>query len=239
MRKYSKIIALVLCVLTICTVLCSCDAIDEMQEVHGFWQEDGSIIYKGNVYYKSQTIVDINYDVMGSNKMVVITNDDVPVLLSETFGTKYFITKDKGIIYTSQWDYDYYEAAQYIIAEKYDQVISDYNSKKNNGYNSFSLISYDTEGNLVRIFCNSKESAAIKGTTSIKSNSDVSHSNSKRGFELYLATSTGYFDEYCGVLTQYEDGRYVIDKGFDAYFVPKEYHDIIDSLYLRMLNATT
>ena len=69
------------------------NAIDEMQEVHGFWQEDGSILYKGNVYYKSQTLIDINYDVMGSNKMVVITNDDVPVLLSETFGTKYFITK--------------------------------------------------------------------------------------------------------------------------------------------------
>ncbi|MBR2151977.1 MAG: hypothetical protein IJ944_01655 [Clostridia bacterium] len=237
MKKYIKIIALVLCVFTLCTVLCSCDDLDEMQEAHGFWQEDGSILYKGNVYYKSQSQIDINFDVMGSKKLIVVTNEDVPVLLSEYLGTKFYITKDNDILYNGGWPYE--SGERYIIAEKYDQVISEYKSKTNNGYNSFSLISNDTKGNQVRIFCDSKESAAIKAVTSIKSNSDVSHSNSKRGFNLYLATSSGYFDEYCGVLTQYEDGRYVIDKGFDAYFVPKEYHEIIDSLYLRMLNETT
>ena len=48
MKTRKRWIAL-LAALMMCLSLCGCQELDDMRATHAFWQEDGSILWNGNV----------------------------------------------------------------------------------------------------------------------------------------------------------------------------------------------
>ncbi len=129
MKKYIKIIALILSVFTLCTILCSCDAIDEMRDKQAFWQKDGSILYNGNTYVKLPLYTEVNSKDFGYDSYIHVTEKNVPVLLSSEFGSYRNITKD-GVVIDGNGEL-------YALAGKYAQVLKEAEKATRGEYNVF------------------------------------------------------------------------------------------------------
>jgi|GEM_PF-2240931 len=233
MRKYSKIIALVLCVLTICTVLCSCDAIDEMRTKQGFFQEDGTILFNENVYINMDVYSNIRYDLCCS-KSVCITEKNVPVLLSSKFGRSFHITKDNVII--SQGD------AVYVRADKYAEVKKEAEKAENGEFDYFVIkrYSYSINEKETEIICNYVESQMIHSILSEVP--PISYAGEQTELlNLYVSTESGYFGKNFGGLSLLvQSGRYVIrknvepDKMEEVYIVPEKYQKEMEDIFSRI-----
>lgn len=95
MKKCKRWIA-VLLVVVLCLPLCSCQRLDEMRAAHAVWQEDGSIKWDGNVYRKLADSPKIS--IICDPTTIWLTEEDVPVLLSETIGEYCRISRNRVIL---------------------------------------------------------------------------------------------------------------------------------------------
>ena len=94
MKKCKRWIA-VLLVVVLCLPLCGCQKLDEMRAAHAVWQEDGSIKWDGNVYRKLADSPEIS--IICDPTTIWLTEEDVPVLLSETIGEYCCISRNRVI----------------------------------------------------------------------------------------------------------------------------------------------
>lgn len=94
MKKCKRWIA-VLLVVVLCLPLCGCQRLDEMRAAHAVWQEDGSIKWDGNVYRKLADSPKIS--IICDPTIILLTEEDVPVLLSETIGEYCRISRNRVI----------------------------------------------------------------------------------------------------------------------------------------------
>ena len=107
MKNSKRWIALLLALL-MCLSLCGCDELDDMRSTHAFWQEDGSILWNGNVYRRlgdedTRMELDIVYD----NLSINVTAKDVPVLLSGVFGDPFDVCADGTLLESYDWQVGY------------------------------------------------------------------------------------------------------------------------------------
>ena len=102
MKKSFKIIALVLCLATLCVTLCSCQALDERRENQAVMIDDTSFSFHDHTYKKmpiSSKLQFIMNDPIGFQSF--LTDKDVPVLLSAMYGysmTYEYSEKDDPIV---------------------------------------------------------------------------------------------------------------------------------------------
>lgn len=135
MRKSKRLLGLMLVVL-LCVSLCSCAKLDEMKEKHGVWQPDGAILWNDAVY-KPLPIVDEEINLIDYGETVVITQPDVPVLLSTPFGEVYNRKNDGMSIAAVCWINEYEKVPCLFYREdKYNEILKEINSgfASANGY---------------------------------------------------------------------------------------------------------
>ena len=111
MKTFKKLICLCLC-FAICFSLCSCNFLDEMREKQAFWGENGTIIYDGKTYKKLNQCEYFDPEI-NTEKYLRITEKNVPVMLSESFGDSAEISKDHLIISLDSNNYDEYNGYYY------------------------------------------------------------------------------------------------------------------------------
>lgn len=101
MKKYLKI-TLVFCLIFVLTaLLCGCDMLDEMRASQAFYKGENTVVF-GGAEYKYLTTRDTEMDpFFGETDWLQITEDDVPVLLSDMFGDGATISEDKKFIGTA------------------------------------------------------------------------------------------------------------------------------------------
>lgn len=120
MKKSFRIFALLAALTLLVCSLVGCSApLDEMRAAQGFWNEDGSISYDGNVYKLLPYCEDLNPI---RRKYINITEGDVPVLLSEMMGTECYISNDGVFIINTVYGYGENEM-KYCRADKYDEIV--------------------------------------------------------------------------------------------------------------------
>lgn len=79
----------------LCLSLCGCQKLDDMRAVHAVWQEDGSILWNGDVYRQLEDVPEsLQFYV---DQTVMVTESDVPVLLSDLLGDS-FTVDDSGVL---------------------------------------------------------------------------------------------------------------------------------------------
>lgn len=118
MKKCRRVVAL-LAVLMLCFSLCGCAQLDHMRANHAVWQEDGSILWDGNVYRKVEGFSE-KLGIMYMPMSVYVTEEDVPVLLSEMFGTNIDVSHDGMFLVQHHWD----GIALYCREDKYEEMDS-------------------------------------------------------------------------------------------------------------------
>lgn len=123
MKKIKRILAaLILCVMAVS--LAGCAELDEMRDQHAVWGEKGkTILYKEQTYYRLEP----SHHALGvwdAKNVVFVTADDVPVLLSQRYGTGMTIGKSGILLECYDWNgnvyycrEDYLESVRKQIAE--------------------------------------------------------------------------------------------------------------------------
>ncbi len=137
MKNKTRFSVLILALVMMCLCLSGCDELDTMREYHAFWTETGkfdSITYDGTTYRKLDAFDTPDPMYKSSEQMVFVTEDDVPVLLSEECGTTMMLTEDKkfmqGMVYTSSYrpGSGLAENNVYCRVDIYDEIKSRVNS---------------------------------------------------------------------------------------------------------------
>ncbi len=229
MKKYAKIIVLILTVFTFCTILCSCDALDEMRDDQGYWKKDGTILYQDNVYVKVDHYANVNFDEVGHGGLIYITEKNIPVLLSKKYGSRFNITKDEVIITAGN--------EIYALAGKHAEIEKDAEKTSKGNYDFFTVSYFDTYDMEQEFDCTPEETAAIKATISKRDTTQFEWEIT-RDFHLYENSKSGYFGGYYGTIAQLDDGRYIITNGDIGFVVPEEYKKTFDGLYSKRVDYT-
>lgn len=232
MKKYSKLTALILVIITFCTILCSCDAIDEMKVKQGFFQEDGTILFNNNVYVKMDIYSNIKYELCGS-KLVYITEKNVPVLLSTKFGRSFHATDDNVVLEDN---------VIYVREDKYAQVKKEAEKAANGEFDYFAIkrYSYSMNEKETQIICNYRESQMIHSILSEVP--PISYAGEQTELlSLYVSTENGYFGQNFGHLSLLvKSGRYVIikdgepEKIEEVYIVPEKYQKDMENIFSKI-----
>lgn len=116
MKKYKRWIAIAL-VFMLCLSLCGCQKLEDMRAVHATWQEDGTILWNGNVYRQIEDVPDtLQFYV---EQEVLVTESDVPVLLSDILGTGFTVDKDGVLMHNWSWKGD---ETWFCREDKYEEM---------------------------------------------------------------------------------------------------------------------
>ena len=121
MKNRKRVLAMVLTLL-FCLSLCSCSKLDEMQEMHAVWRKDGTILWNGAVY---RPLPRRYFDLNGNRftKSIYVTDADVPVLLSASYGEHFYGSADGVFIYGYKASEEYSSyTREYCRADKYEEV---------------------------------------------------------------------------------------------------------------------
>lgn len=117
MKKWVRIIAVFLSVL-LCLPLAGCNALDEMRQQQGIWQDDGTIIWNGSEYkWLNTNELSLNLERDEGYSNAYITRPDVPVLLSASLG-EYFEVNNKGVFLNS------WSCGLFCRSDSYDAVLA-------------------------------------------------------------------------------------------------------------------
>ncbi len=123
MKRFLRIFALI----TVCTMLClsfaSCDAIDEMRELRGFWNEDGSISYGGKTYMLLPECKEL-FPPINTVDMLSITETDIPILLAEQFGTRFYKSLDGDFLWGGEAGGNGGGYIVYCVSDRYDEIVA-------------------------------------------------------------------------------------------------------------------
>ncbi|MBO5798082.1 MAG: hypothetical protein J6R77_07050 [Clostridia bacterium] len=116
MKRVLRLCAFVLVAVLLCGALCGCDMLDDARANHAQWTANGHILL-GGVEYLPIPYSAYLCPIYSTERMVFVTDEEVPVLLSPLWGTNMDISQDGSILY--QWATETY----YCRADKYEYML--------------------------------------------------------------------------------------------------------------------
>lgn len=118
MKKiWKKVLALTLCVL-LAGMFAGCDMLDEMREDQAFSLGYGEVLWNGNIY---KVLPENKYfnPIISGERSIVLTEEDVPVLLSDTIYLTYLgVSEDEVLLQSYASDGVYCRADQHQALAK-------------------------------------------------------------------------------------------------------------------------
>ena len=138
MKKALRILCLITVTVIVCLSLSGCTLIDEMRDAHAFWSKDNTIKY-GEYEYKLLPASETLKPVFNAYNSVYVTDEEVPVLLSSSFGQNYYVSDDGIFLFTDMED----GYICYCRNDRYDEILQ----KITNGFEpeSYCYSYYDYE----------------------------------------------------------------------------------------------
>jgi len=147
MKRYKRWVA-AFTALLLCVSMSGCARLDEMQARHAVWQKDGSILWNGVEYKPLSMEMKADVNLRRFDDRVVVTDADVPVLLSEQYG-RYFDADVEGVFlrgYIEEEGKYYGEYKLFCREDRYEEVAAEFA----NGFVSKSLC-YDYFDSRLRV----------------------------------------------------------------------------------------
>lgn len=118
MRSTKRWIALALAVL-MCLSLCGCQALEDMRAAHAVWQEDGSILWNGQVYRPLENVPEeFQFHI---EQWIMVTEPDVPVLLSDLAGDGWSVDADGILMHNRNYNG---EEVYFCREDKHEEMLN-------------------------------------------------------------------------------------------------------------------
>ncbi len=125
-----------LVVLLLVLSLTGCQALDDMKAAQAFWLTNGNILY-GDVEYRLLPECDVLNPLAGEETpYVYVTEQEVPVLLSEVYGDSFAVSLDRSILFK-----DSRNGACYCAQNRYDEMIDKISS--GDFFDTYAYVYYD------------------------------------------------------------------------------------------------
>ena len=102
----------------LCVTFTACNPVPEMRAYHATWNEDSSISYNGKTYVKLPRCDNFSPLYGPPYPSVWVTDADVPVLLSESMGTPFYLSVN-GDFLLQRGD----DSNIYCVSELYDATV--------------------------------------------------------------------------------------------------------------------
>lgn len=248
MKKSIRITALLLAILMLALPLVGCDKIDEMRAKQGFWNDDGSISFNGETFKRLSQSEYLNI-VINSHHKLEITDKNVPVLLSEEYGTDARMTFDKIFIRTLVGG----RYNIYCREDKYDYVEQSIKQHENMNYLGFYYpyehisisrkVEYFNNGGKPAQLLTEEETVALEDITSAEgtSFSDMEYEliTEYGRVVIYYCSEDMLFRKESEIVFFLDSSRccYIVDGNF-VYSVPKKYDNLFEKMFekYRMIN---
>ena len=150
LKRFAKLLVSVLFIFSLVLSLCSCKELDEWRDSRAVYNEtDGVLIFRGNEYKLLPACEYLHIEPYNDG---IITEEDVPILLSDLFGRYmsfdnnaeyiYYISNDKTMIYCRADRYDEIcEKIETLEMNNYCYYNSDYYGDADSGNSRYSLLS--------------------------------------------------------------------------------------------------
>lgn len=236
-----KIAIIMLSVILACMLSGCQSTLDDMKSRHAVFTENGDISY-GGVLYKKLNYIDENieyFNMDSAGEYVIVTDPEVPVLLSQRYGKYHSITSDKTFIYYMEYSYktegNEYEKV-YCAEDKYDAVLLHIKEGyKPDGY-CYTFYRYD-EKYRPSIQTIDLTDAQIKVLEAIRAGEPVLN-REYSDFE-HMATIKSCTSDKLMAKAEYSvtvsDGKYyVVNNNSDgtetSFAVPDEYKDVVEQI---------
>ena len=97
MKKSVRIVSIVALLCLLCLTLSGCQALEDARLAHGFWIEEGEHFRLGDSEYirlPESGMMNFLYVAQDEYRFIYVTTEDVPVLLSSTFGVAFTPSSD-------------------------------------------------------------------------------------------------------------------------------------------------
>lgn len=120
MKLIKKILCLTISVL-LCLSLIGCNFIDEMRDAQIHFNDAGNLVYNGYQYIQLPICEAFSPDITYINTLY-ITEEDVPVLLSQQFGGRAYITNDNLYIYSLTYSSSDGKTSYFAREDIYDKI---------------------------------------------------------------------------------------------------------------------
>ena len=124
MKKYLKLISVLLVALTLCFSLCSCKELDEMREKRAEWGNEQMTVIKfdGKEYKLLSPCEDLVVDPEKGDNSGYVALEEVPLLLTDQFGRRMKISRDREMIVCGNWENNYECNKVYARSDLYDEL---------------------------------------------------------------------------------------------------------------------
>lgn len=135
MTKVKRVLSLLL-VMLLCLSLCSCKELDAKRAVHAVLDKDGTILWNETVYkplpeFDDEVMYTYGMDPSSDVRWIQVTAPDVPILLSEYFGSRVYVYNHNTLL--SGWDLLYDSKQTYFCrADCYTQMVAQLTEIKQN-----------------------------------------------------------------------------------------------------------
>lgn len=237
MKHIKKILCLSLAVL-LCFSLIGCNAIDNKRKVQIHYNEEENLVYDGKEYKLLPECSAFSPD-MTHTQNLFLTEEDLPVLLSEIFGISAYLTKDKLFISTDAFTYSDSKFAIYARSDIFDSIAARIKSGDYFDGFCFCYSYWDENGNYnetYKIISEEAEKAVkeIISTGTPDEEIDIDLLYTYEVTDLRACSNDLLFNEYSATI--YKTEKYIYITAFtglnkeQVFKVSEEYYDAINEI---------
>lgn len=243
MKKYVKLVSVIVLAVLMCAMFCSCFDVDELREQHAVWGNDEQTVIKFNgAEYKLLPPCDELY-IVPSDKWYVgyVTESDVPLLLIETYGRSMNIGKNAEMLVAGVWKDSYKCNRVYCRSDLYDAKVEAINNFQQDHYCVYDP-SYDKEtGETIHQYRLLTGDSISAINTALSGEGTVMDSFNHSGEGIYMCDKTlqfvGNADNGASMWVTYIGGKAcVVVENFDTssklynfvrYEIPQELYETV------------
>ena len=219
MKKYLRLVSVLLLSLLICLSFCSCFDVEGMREAHAKWgNAEKTIIKFQGEEYKLLPKCDALYVAPSEDlNNGYVTDSDVPVLLSESYGRSIVIGRDAEMLVAGIWEDDYNCNRVFCRSDLYEAKV---NAIENFELNAYCIYDSVVGGSVSQYRLLTGDSiSAIK--TALSGEGVVMDSFNRSGEGIYMCDKTMQFiggaDKGASMWVTYIGGKAcVVVENFDA-----------------------
>ncbi len=236
MKKYVKLIAVLLLSVLMCLSFCSCIDIEQKKAMRAVWGNDEqTVIFFRDTEYKLLPACDELYvtpsESLNEYYYGIVTESDVPILLAESYGENMNIGKNAEMLVAGVWKDSYNCNRVYCRSDLYDAKVK---AIENFQLDRYCVYEPYRDGNEYRLLKDESVSA-IK--TALSGEGTVMDSFNRSGEGIYMCDKTlqfvGNADKGASMWVTYIGGKacVVVENfntstkvhSFECYEIPEEF----------------
>ena len=192
MKKYVKLVSVLLLSVLMCLTFCSCIDVEELESKRAFWgnSEHTVILFDGAKYKRLPSCNELY--VVAVDDFYSVTESDVPILLAGNYGDDMSIGKNSELLTVGTYEDKVFYSYVYCRSDLYEKMVKAIENFELDRYCVFDP-SYDKTGNIVHDYRLLKDETIAAIKAAMDGEGQLLEQFNRSGECLYMCDSTLQF----------------------------------------------